>query len=88
MKILLEQKEYIEITIEYPYYAHLQDEYKDIYVKITATDCIQITKNPFSFEVQKLKNPGYLALVWYHNKGTKEQFDKALKEAKQFINKI
>lgn len=49
MKILVERTEYEEVDIEIPFYAYLQEEGKEIFVKIEEKEFKQITINEYGF---------------------------------------
>lgn len=88
MKILLEQKEYTELDIEYPFFAYCQEEYKNVYVKITEKEFFMISITHNTVEMFVSKNQGYLASVWYNNKGTEKQFNDALETAKKYLQNM
>lgn len=88
MKILLEQKEYTELDIEYPFFAYCQEEYNNVYVKITEKDFHMISITHNSVEMFISKNQGYLASIWFNNKGTEKQFNDALETAKKYLQNM
>lgn len=64
MKALIETKDYKEVDINFPFFAYIQEENKEIFVRIDENQFRQITKYENGMiEIFKCRYSGYLAFV-------------------------
>lgn len=90
MKVLLETSEYKEIDIEFPFYAYVQEEDSEIFVKIEE-NCFRKIVLHFHGAVEIFKNTtkyNYLARVWYNNKSDEKTWNIALYNLNNYIKKF
>lgn len=91
MKILLEETTsiYKEVDINIPFYSYVQEDDKEIFVKIDEKYFYQISLSLFcNIEVFRSQNHGYIAEIWYKNKSNEEGWEWAIQELDKFIKQL
>jgi len=69
MKYLLQTTEYKQIDIELPFFAHVQEEDKDIFVVIDEKWFKQIIRHQGGrMELYRCNAPNYIADIWFRNR--------------------
>jgi hypothetical protein len=89
MKKLIQRIEYDEVEVDSPFYSYVQEEDKEIFVQITETTFKQITSHISGYkEIFTCRNYGQIANVWWINPSTKEEWEEALSNLKDYLSKF
>lgn len=90
MKVRIEEVQHQEADIIMPFYAFVQGDDEDEFVKITEDSFTKITVHGYGridlFKTNHRSPNPIIAANWYKNKTTKEDWDNAVLSAKNFVN--
>jgi hypothetical protein len=89
MKTLLQKPYCEEIEIQLPFYAYIQDNLEETFVKIDEKEFKKITFSPGSgLEFYKYKFLGSISDLWYTNQCTEKRWLENLENAKNYVNEF
>jgi hypothetical protein len=90
MKVRIEEKKYSEVDMVLPFYAFVQGDDDDDFVKITDESFTKITVHRHGaidlFKTNHRSPNPIIASHWYEEKSDKATWDKAVLMAKNFVN--
>lgn len=88
--VFIEVAQQKEIEISVPYYANVQGEDDEVFVKITRDEFCKITISNYTHEINifKCKFTNNLASIWHINACEKQVWDNALKYVRGTLTKI
>jgi len=87
MKVLLQEVNYKEIDVELPFFAYLQEEDKEIFIRIDEKTFKEIIFHISGFvEFIKFRSSGSIAECYYKNQTTEDHWNENLKSAKKFVS--
>lgn len=89
-KILLETREYKEIDIAYPFFAHLEEDDYEVFVMIDYEffRSIKMTKFTGRVEFVKHRSSNSLDAIWFENKCEKELWEQAQRQLRYILSKF
>lgn len=89
-KILVETRQYEEIDIEYPLYAHVEEDEDETFVMIDENHFKQIRFARFTgrCEIAKYRSSNNLAAIWRENMCDKSAWEQAERQLKNMVSQF